>query len=435
MIWDAKGPIQQLRKWLAGDSPEEHGGGNTMNGLMKKIVGLGVGGVAAALSYFLMSGVVEMVDAEQILVVQDLIDGELHWHTTSGLKPQWFGKVTKYPKRSIYEFTHRGNDDRRIKVRFNDGGHADMDGSIQYEFPLDAESLTKIHVRFGTPEAVQKQLIETVVNKSVYMTGPVMSSKESYAERRNALIHFVEDQVENGVYKTVQRDIKVKDSITGAEKSATIVEVVLGTEGTPERQEPGQMTSLGIRPINFSVRSLDYDNAVEKQIQQQQQLTMDVQTAVAEAKKAEQRAITVAEEGKANAAKAKWEQETIKARAVTEAQQKLEVATLDAKAAEQFKRGEILRGEGESARKRLVMQADGALEPKLDALVKINATYADAIARYQGQWVPSVVMGSGGSAAPASGAQQLVDMLTLKTARDLGLDLNVSGAGRTRSGR
>ena len=195
------------------------------------------------------------------------------------------------------------------------------------------------------------------------------------------------------------------------------------------------MTSLGIRPINFSVRSLDYDNAVEKQIQQQQQLTMDVQTAVAEAKKAEQRAITVAEEGKANAAKAKWEQETIKARAVTEAQQKLEVATLDAKAAEQFKRGEILRGEGESARKRLVMQADGALEPKLDALVKINATYADAIARYQGQWVPSVVMGSGGSAAPASGAQQLVDMLTLKTARDLGLDLNVSGAGRTRSGR
>ena len=104
----------------------------------------------------------------------------------------------------------------------------------------------------------------------------------------------------------------------------------------------------------------------------------------------------------------------------------------DAKAAEQFKRGEILRGEGEATRKRLVMQADGALQPKLEALIKMNAAYAEAIARYQGQWVPSVVMGPGGNAASASGAQQLVDMLTLKTARDLGLDLNVAGAVRTR---
>ncbi len=435
MNWRIPDLIGHIRELFRGDPTGDSEGGSKMNGWMSRFLSLGVIAVVAIMSYFLMGLIVEKVDAEQILVVQDLIDGELHWHTTSGLKPQWFGKVTKYPKRSIYEFTRRANLDRRIKVRFNDGGHADMDGSIQYEFPLDSENLTKIHVRFGSPEAVQKQLIETVVNKSVYMTGPVMSSKESYAERRNALIHFVEDQVENGVYKTVQRDIKIKDSITGAEKSATIVEVVLGKDGTPERQEPGQITSLGIRPINFAVRSLDYDQAVERQIEQQQQLTMDVQIAVAEAKKAEQRAITVAEEGKANAAKAKWEQETIKARAVTEAQQKLEVATLDAKAAEQFKRGEILRGEGESTRKRLVMQADGALQPKLEALIKMNAAYAKAIARYQGQWVPSVVMGSGANAAPASGAQQLVDMLTLKTARDLGLDLNVAGASRTRSGQ
>lgn len=41
------------------------------------------------------------------------------------------------------------------------------------------------------------------------MTGPLMSSKESYAEKRTNLIRFIEDQISNGVYKTAQKDIKV----------------------------------------------------------------------------------------------------------------------------------------------------------------------------------------------------------------------------------
>jgi hypothetical protein len=49
---------------------------------------------------------------------------------------------------------------------------------------------------------------------------------------------------------------------------------------------------------------------------------------------------------------------------VTEAQRKCEVAQLDTQAAEQFKRAETPCGEGEGARRRLVMEADGALGKK-----------------------------------------------------------------------
>ena len=77
----------------------------------------------------------ENVNADEIMVIQSPISGELTWHTTPGIKWQGLGKVTKYPKRSIYEF--------QSKVRFNDGGHAQMHGSIQYEMPTDPTNLTR----------------------------------------------------------------------------------------------------------------------------------------------------------------------------------------------------------------------------------------------------------------------------------------------------
>ena len=158
--------------------------------------------------------------------------------------------------------------------------------------------------------------------------------------------------------------------------------------------------------------------------------------AVAKAKEAEQETITVAKKGEADAARAKWEQEVIKAKMVTEAQQKLEVATLDTQAAEQFKRAETLRGEGEGARRRLVMEADGALEKKLQAYTEVAKLYASAIKDYKGNWVPSVVMGGGnGSQTAGSGAHELIDLLTVKTARELGLDMSIrtpTSSGDTR---
>jgi len=359
------------------------------------------------------------------MVVQKPFSGELTWYITPGTKWQGFGKITTYPRRSIYNF--------ETQVRFNDGGHGTMKGSIQYEMPLDDRNLTSLHVRFGSPAAIQKQLIETVTDKSAYMTGPLMSSRESYAEKRNDLIRYVEDQVVNGVYRTISKEERVRDQISGTDKTITIVEIVI-KDGVPERQEEPVLTTFGIRPFNFTITSLPYDPTVEAQIKQQQQIVMDVQTAMADAKKAEQKTITVIEQGKANAAEAKWKQEALKATEVTLAQQKLEVAILEAKAAEQTKLKDILLGEGQSTSKRLIMEADGGLQVKVDASVKIYERFASAIENYKGNWVPTIVMGGdkNGSDIAGSGAMQLIDLLTAKTARDLAIDWNLPGLDKTK---
>lgn len=401
----------------------------------RKSLGIGIL-VLIAIAVITISGkLFENVDADEIVVIQAPISGELNWFVQPGVQWQGFGQVTRYKKRAIYDFNLRSDKAEKcangIEVRFNDGGHGTMCGSVQYDMPLDPKNLTALHTRFGSQDAIQRQLVETVTGKSVYLSGPLMSSRESYAEKRNDLIHYVEDQIQSGVYRTFQEEVRAKDPLTNQDRTITVVKVVM-KDGHAERQEEPVLTQFGIKAFNFTINRLPYDPEVEKQIRQQQQIAMDVQTAIANAKKAEQDAITVSERGKANAAEAKWKQEVEKAKFVTEAQQKKEVAELDVQTAAARKKEQILLGEGEAERKRLVMSADGALERKLEAWLKVNEFYATAFKEFKGQMVPSVVMGGSGSTNTAlSGAQGLVDLLTAHTAKAIALDLTVPGGAQT----
>lgn len=71
---------------------------------IRKTLALVVAGVMLLVVLVLGGKVVENVDANQIVVIQDPIDGELHWYNTAGIKWQGFGRVTAYPKRAIYDF-------------------------------------------------------------------------------------------------------------------------------------------------------------------------------------------------------------------------------------------------------------------------------------------------------------------------------------------
>lgn len=372
----------------------------------------------------------ETVDAGEIVVIQDPIDGELHVYFAPGLAYQNLGKATHYNKSFQFWFSKKpdqgDSQDQSITVRFNDGGHASISGSVRADLPSSEEQMRDIHSRLGSQLAVEQELVRTVIEKAVYMSGPLMSSKESYSDRRNALITFIEDQAAKGVYQTTAKEVKTTDPVTGDEKTITVVEISIDSKtNAPARQEQSPLERFGIKLYNLSINEIKYDNVVEKQINAQQQAIMEVQTAMAEAKKAEQRVITVGKEGEANAAKAKWEQETIKAKVMVEAEQRLAVAELDRKSAEQKKQELILLGEGEGERKRLVMAADGALSQKLEAWQKVNELYANAIANYKGAWVPSIVMGGNSGSTPGLGAQDFINLMMMNTAKQLSLDMSV----------
>lgn len=399
-------------------------------------------------------GLIETKEPDDILVVQSIATGDLTFYTgTESWVWQIWGNTTAYKKRDFYNFDNwveesvkdaegkeeiRGKCTNGIEVRFNDGGHGTICGSIQFEMPLDSENLTKIHTKFKSQGAVKSALIETITGKSVFLSGTLMSSRESYAERRNDLLFYIDDQIQHGVYRTIQQEERVKDAITGAEKTAVIVKLVTGADGKPERQEPAVLEQFGIKSFNFTIKRMPYDNTVEGQIKEQQKITMDVQTAIADARKAEQRTLTVTEQGKADAAKARWEQETIKAREVTKAEQEKSVGVIGAEkdrdmaalrkeAASFYKQEQILKGEGDSANRRLQMQANGALEPKLEAWKAVMGKFAEEFGKQK--WVPEVQMGGNGVAG-VNAVEAMMGVLSTKALHDLGLDMKMDATKR-----
>lgn len=411
-----------------------------------------------------ISQVWENVAADEIVVIQAPFSGELRFYTAPGTVLQNFGTVTTYQRRAALEFECQEEKTERTRtesvagtdvpvkymastwtggkdIRFNDGGHGTICGSLQYEMPEDHQQLRALYQRFKGQPAVEG-LIKKQTDSAIYLAGQLMSSKESYNETRNDLIHYISDQIRNGVYRTRTKTVTTTDALTQKDKVVNIGEIILDKDGNPARQEASALHDFGIKIFNFTISRLPYDEQVEAQIQQQQKLTMDVQTSLAELRKAEQRKLTAEQQGMANATEEKWKQEAIKAQqvtlaeqvkevAITKAEQERQVADLAKQAAEFTRQQNILLGEGESIRKKLVLQADGALEQKLATWLKANEAYAKAISSYSGNWVPTFVMAGGANqTAGVNGAQELIGLLTAKTARDLSLDLSVpAGVG------
>ena len=174
---------------------------------VKKITILALSALALIMCIIYSGSMYEEVNADEIVVIQHPVSGKLDVITSAGTYPQYFGTATHYKKRKTIWFsaakTEGDTTDRSIKIRFNDGGHAQVNVSASIELPLAEESIRQIHTKWGSQESIERDLVTTVLQKSVYMTGTLMSSKESSAEKRNDLIYYVEDQASKGVYKTI----------------------------------------------------------------------------------------------------------------------------------------------------------------------------------------------------------------------------------------
>ncbi len=379
---------------------------------------------------FLIGQIVEPLGAGEVMVIQSPVSGNLTFYVAPGLKWQWFGSVTKYKKRDQFWFSANPNQgkpvDESLRIRFNDGASGTISGSIAWEMPIDTEHLTMLHTKYGSQEGIEHQLIRTVMEKAVYMTGPLMSSTESYAVRRNELLTLIEEQTTYGVYATETTLAVVTDELTKQTLTKNIVRLKKTSEGMPVYAEESPLKEYGVRTSNLSINTVKYDPIVEAQIAEQQKQLGQIQIAISTARQAEQSAITAEQTGKANAATAKWAQETVNMKDIALAERDLKVATLAKQTAEQTKNQQILLGEGESERRRLVMAADNALNQKLEAYVKVAEVTARALSEYKGNIVPVIQMGSspsGENQGDTTSIHNLMQMLLAKTAKDLSLDV------------
>lgn len=363
----------------------------------------------------------EDVKNETIVVNQYPFTGNMEYWTTPGFHWQWWGKTTTYYKTQQLWFgsdsesgEQQGNP---IPVIFNDASDGMIYGSLRVKLPTDPKFLARIQTDYNGMDRLMNDLVRPTVTKVIYASGPLMSAFESYAEKKNDLIEYITDQLNNGVYKTAVKQAKVTDAITGEEKTVKIATLIPDSlsAGGYKRSESSPFAYYGLEIGQVAVSKIAYSDKVNSQIARQQEANMLIATSKAQAAAAQQESIRAEEEGKAIAMKAKWEQEKVKAVEVTKAEQEYEVARLSAlKAKEDAKRIEA-QGMAEAAAARAKVLA--GLDPLQRATIDKETTIgvAQALANSNVRWVPEVMIiggKDGGSANPmdAVGLNMLLDI-------------------------
>jgi hypothetical protein len=152
-----------------------------------RIIAMVVGVLLALVALIITPQLLTNVDAKEIVVIQH-IGGSLEVITEQGWKWQGMGKITRYARRDQFSFSAMADQgkaaDESIQTRFNDGGHANISGTINWQMPLAADKVIRLHKDFGSTQAIEQQLMRTAVQKVIYNVGPTMSSTESSAEKR-----------------------------------------------------------------------------------------------------------------------------------------------------------------------------------------------------------------------------------------------------------
>lgn len=361
-------------------------------------------------------------------------------------EPGWylsmFGTTERYPDVLTYDYDKNDDDNSSlnqlgISVRYQDGGLGTIYGKDRFALPTDEESMLGLHKAFRSSKGVANKLVKPVTEEATNLTAGLLTSEGAYAEQRGTFIQWSQQQIGKGKFKQRLENKLVKGE-DGKEVWKKVPVIDTNEDGSPIVLS-SDLNAYGIVLMGHQITDWDFEKKTLDQISTKRQATMAIITAKANAERAKQDAITAEEQGKANVMKAKYEQEVLKEKAVVVAEREKEVATIKAVqlvdvatqqkleaeqkkfAATEYKQEQILRGEGDGEYKRLVMEADGALQQKLETYQNVSAMYADAIAKQK--WVPEIQMGSNGG--NGSAANDLISLLTTKAAKDLSLDMNI----------
>lgn len=387
--------------------------------ISKKSIFGGLIAILAVVFVCCLGRIGEDVKNEEIVVNQFPITGNMEYWTTPGFHWQWFGKTTHYYKTSQLWFGSDNEDAQQmgnpIPVIFNDASDGQIYGSLRVKLPTDPTYLARIQTDYNGMDRLMQDLVRPTVTKVIYASGPLMSAFESYAEKKNDLIEYITDQLNNGVYKTTVNSIETIDPITGEKKTVKIASLIAdeNAPGGYKRSEVSPFSYYGLEIGQVSVSKIGYSETVRKQIAQQQEANMMVQTSKAKTLAAQQEAIRAEEAGKAAATEAKWEQEKIKAVEVTKAEQAYEVARLQALEAKEIAKKIKEQGEAEAHAARLKVQA--GLTPLERATIEKETKIgvAQALSKIQ---LPTYVVaggngGNGNTAMDAMGLKMMTDLV------------------------
>lgn len=346
-----------------------------------------VGSIASVLLLIIFSSsILEVNKSGYYQIKQAAITGKMSVRNKPGTYGQFFGEIFTYQISDMNYFSKHDEDGGTgveaapIKVRFNDGGTADISGSIKFKLSQIEENQLMLHKDFKSYKAVSQDLVRQVVTESLMQTATLMKAEESYSTRRSEFTTLAESQIREGIFETLSNEIKNID-VEGNEFIERIVDIKYGKDGKPVIRKISPFRRYQIEVLQFVIKDIDFDSTIDNLIAKKKEAEQQKVVARANAERAKQDAITAIEKGKAAVAEAEAEALVIKKRAVVEAQKEREVAEENAKKAIAEARAIKAKGEAEAYSAKLKVQAGLSPLEKAEIEMKTQIGVATELAK------------------------------------------------------
>lgn len=380
----------------------------------QKIFAIAFGVLALAL-VVMMGSIIETNKAGFFQIKQAAITGNMTIRFEPGTYFQNFGSITTYRNVATVGIgNQRGEgsaDIPAVDVIFNDGSKAVISGLVRIKLPNTIEGGLNLKEEYSQGyEHFIRSGVVPVVNNAIKLSANLRSAQDAYTTL--ALFQqAVDDQLRNGIYVTKSDKVLVERS-TGDVEEMRVTVLVYDENGVPLRT-PNRLAQLGCEVLECVIDIPQFDAKVEEMISLRKDEAMKTELAKQSAIRAKQDALTAEEQGKANVAKAKYEQEVVKVSAVTVAQKEFEVAALQAKREEENKKATIFKGQAEAEANRLKVAAGLSPQERAEWDYKIKVGVAAELAKVK---VPSIMVSggdgkSGVSPMDAVGVNMLLDIM------------------------
>ena len=248
-----------------------------------------------------------------------------------------------------------------------------------------------------------------------------------YSGGRASMAQDFSDQLKNGVFILKTNDKVVFDSLERENKRIYETKPLEDANGNIKRKF-SSIKEYGITVADAAITDVDYEDRVDKVLAKKIDASTRASVSKQELLTAQQQQLTAKAKGEQRLVEIEYAQKQEQTKQVVAAQTQVELAKQDllkqdiARQAAEKEAAKIkILADAEAYSRQRVMNADGALDKKLAAYKDVQKYWADALKGYQGNITPQVV--TGGNAGAVNGATQFMEIMGVKAARDLNLDL------------
>jgi SPFH domain / Band 7 family len=342
---------------------------------------------------------------------------------------EWHNQISVTYQETVpqLELEDNGIEVGQIMIRFSDATTADVRGITQFILPSDEKEMILIHNTHRTPQSLVVKRLAPYTKECLQSSAQLMSSEKHYGGGRAQMAQDFLDQLKEGVYLLVTEENLVYDSLELEKKRVYQTTIQMDKKTSLPSRKVSSIKEYGITVADAAITDVDYESKVDEKLVKIIDAVTKSSISKQELMTAQQQTLTAKAKGEQALVEIEYQQKQEQTKQVVEAQTKVKVAEQDKLQQKIAYEGAILEAkkikelaDANAYAKQRIMQADGALEMKLNAQVEVQKVWADAFSKYTGAIVPQFQTGGGPT---TNGAINFMDIMTAKTAKDFALDM------------